>query len=72
MCRATALKYGDVNTVTPSPGEVKGLINDDNWVKIINKKNERKRYFNIKYDLQLINLNKMMKNNYLELDNNNN
>ena len=27
---ATALKYGDVNTVTPSPGEVKGLINDDN------------------------------------------
>ena len=22
---ATALKYGDVNTVTPSPGEVKGL-----------------------------------------------
>ena len=23
---ATALKYGDVNTVTPSPGEVKGLI----------------------------------------------
>ena len=27
------------------------LINDDNWVKIINKKNERKRYFNIKYDL---------------------
>ena len=48
---APALKYGDVNTVTPSPGEVKGLINDDNWVKIINKKNERKRYFNIKYDL---------------------
>ena len=48
---AAALKYGDVNTVTLSPGEVKGLINDDNWVKIINKKNERKRYFNIKYDL---------------------
>ena len=24
---APALKYGDVNTVTPSPGEVKGLIN---------------------------------------------
>ena len=23
---APALKYGDVNTVTPSPGEVKGLI----------------------------------------------
>ena len=23
---ATAFKYGDVNTVTPSPGEVKGLI----------------------------------------------
>ena len=23
---ALALKYGDVNTVTPSPGEVKGLI----------------------------------------------
>ncbi len=23
---ASALKYGDVNTVTPSPGEVKGLI----------------------------------------------
>ena len=23
---AAALKYGDVNTVTPSPGEVKGLI----------------------------------------------
>ena len=23
--RAPALKYGDVNTVTPSPGEVKGL-----------------------------------------------
>ena len=23
---ATALKYGAVNTVTPSPGEVKGLI----------------------------------------------
>ena len=22
---APALKYGDVNTVTPSPGEVKGL-----------------------------------------------
>ena len=25
---APALKYGDVNTVTPSPGEVKGLINE--------------------------------------------
>ena len=25
---APALKYGDVNTVTPSPGEVKGLIID--------------------------------------------
>ena len=24
---APALKYGDVNTVTPSPGEVKGLTN---------------------------------------------
>ena len=24
---APALKYGDVNTVTTSPGEVKGLIN---------------------------------------------
>ena len=24
---APALKYGDVNTVTPSPGEVKGLLN---------------------------------------------
>ena len=24
---APALKYGDVNIVTPSPGEVKGLIN---------------------------------------------
>ena len=24
---APALKYRDVNTVTPSPGEVKGLIN---------------------------------------------
>ena len=24
---APALKYGDVNTVTPSPGEVKGLMN---------------------------------------------
>ena len=24
---ASALKYGGVNTVTPSPGEVKGLIN---------------------------------------------
>ena len=23
---APALKYGDVNTVTPSPGEVKGII----------------------------------------------
>ena len=23
---ASALKYGDVNTVTPSPGEAKGLI----------------------------------------------
>jgi len=23
---ASALKYGDVNTVTPSPGEIKGLI----------------------------------------------
>ena len=23
---APALKYGDVNTVTPSPGEAKGLI----------------------------------------------
>ena len=23
---APALKYGDVNTVTPTPGEVKGLI----------------------------------------------
>ena len=23
---APALKYGDVNTVTPSPGDVKGLI----------------------------------------------
>ena len=23
---ASALKYGDVNTVTPSPGEVKGLM----------------------------------------------
>ena len=23
---APALKYGDVNTLTPSPGEVKGLI----------------------------------------------
>ena len=23
---APALKYGDVNTVTPSPGEVKGLM----------------------------------------------
>ena len=23
---APALNYGDVNTVTPSPGEVKGLI----------------------------------------------
>ena len=26
MCRAPALKYGDVNTETTSPGEVKGLI----------------------------------------------
>ena len=26
---APALKYGDVNTVTPSPGEVKGLIKID-------------------------------------------
>ena len=25
---APALKYGDENTVTPSPGEVKGLNND--------------------------------------------
>ena len=24
---APALKYGAVNTVTPSPGEVKGIIN---------------------------------------------
>ena len=24
---APTLKYGDINTVTPSPGEVKGLIN---------------------------------------------
>ena len=24
---ATALRYGDVNTMTPSPGEVKGLFN---------------------------------------------
>ena len=31
---APALKYGDVNTVTPSPGEVKGLIK---MVKKINK-----------------------------------
>ena len=23
---APAIKYGDVNTMTPSPGEVKGLI----------------------------------------------
>ena len=26
---APALKYGDVNTVTPSPGEVKGLVNKE-------------------------------------------
>ena len=25
---APVLKYGDVNTVTPSPGEVKGLMNN--------------------------------------------
>ena len=29
---APALKYGDVNTVTPSPGEVKGLINKLNKI----------------------------------------
>ena len=29
---APALKYGDVNTVTPSPGEVKGLIGEPWWV----------------------------------------
>ena len=28
---APALKYGDVNTVTLSPGEVKGLINKINF-----------------------------------------
>ena len=27
---ASVLKYGDVNTVTPSPGEVKGLIKNFN------------------------------------------
>ena len=31
---APALKYGDVNTVTPSPGEVKGLININSCLKI--------------------------------------
>ena len=25
---APSLKYGDVNTVNPSPGEVKGLMDD--------------------------------------------
>ena len=31
---APTLKYGDVNTVTPSPGEVKGLILK-NFIEII-------------------------------------
>ena len=29
---APALKYGDVNTVTPSPGEVKGLMKLQNSI----------------------------------------
>ena len=33
---APALNYGDVNTVTPSPGEVKGIIME----KSKNKKNK--------------------------------
>ena len=31
---ALALKYGDVNTETTSPGEVKGLINEENIGRI--------------------------------------
>ena len=30
---APALKYGDVKTVTPSPGEVKGLMKKNNFNK---------------------------------------
>ena len=31
---APALKYGDVNIVTPSPGEVKGLIASNFRIKL--------------------------------------
>ena len=30
-----ALKYGDVNTVTPSPGEVKGLIVNSYFLRLL-------------------------------------
>ena len=33
---APALKYGDVNTVTPSPGKVKGLINKKEYYISLN------------------------------------
>ena len=32
---APELKYGDVNTVTPSPGEVKGLILNLRFISIL-------------------------------------
>ena len=32
---APALKYGDVNTLTPSPGEVKGLMKLINIIKVV-------------------------------------
>ena len=35
---APALKYGDVNTVTPFPGEVKGLMYYDNILQNIENK----------------------------------
>ena len=59
--RAPALKYGDVNTETTSPGEVKGLINN----KIKEKYSEF--YLYLKYYIdKLINLDRKWNENILK------
>ena len=54
---APALKYGDVNTVTPSPGEVKGLIQEFFLPQEILMKN--KHEINIKTKIFKVKLNRI-------------
>ena len=56
---APALNYGDVNTATPSPGEVKGLINKEEININLNENQDIEEKDKINFESQYENQNEI-------------